>query len=187
MQDSPHCNVMDDFDLTRCYEVLTGCSLSNCCGHTGTHEKLLHQMQRAVQWINSQVVKNQVHISFSNKQLKVTYSHMNYVNSLILVHKCIYVHLWSSSVRAQLPRLGTNVHRSSYLWSGSSWDPPHYPVARPGILNPQRKLEHSYYTEEQQPQNQRVVVSVFVFTLSWQILKRILRVLSTIITQDNSQ
>ena len=93
LQDSPHCNVMDDFDLTRCYEVLTGCSLSNCCGHTGTHEKLLHQMQRAVQWINSQVVKNQVHISFSNKQLKVTYSHMNYVNSLILVHKCINVHL----------------------------------------------------------------------------------------------
>ena len=93
LQASHHCNVMDDFDLTRCCEVLTGCSLSNCCGHTGTHEKLLHQMQRAVQWINSQVVKNQVHISFSNKQLKVTYSHMNYVNSLILVHKCINVHL----------------------------------------------------------------------------------------------
>ena len=48
LQASPHCNMMDDFDVTRCYEALTGCMLSNCCGHTGTHEKLLHHAYSAV-------------------------------------------------------------------------------------------------------------------------------------------
>ena len=143
----------------------------------------------SVQWINSQVVKNQVHISCSNKQLKVTLTYVIRFYSHPQMYNCSL--WWSTSGHAQLPRLGTNVHRSSYLWSGSSWDPPHYPVARPGILNPRRKLEHSYYTGEQQPQNQRVVVSFFVFARlhrSCANLVQILKgILNTIITPDNSQ